>query len=111
MRKCKFLLLLNLIIFNNVSFASFPVIQEQIQSQKNITTQDIAEDESIWTKLTAKPENSDFHIGGLLLGFLLGLIGVGLAYLLSKNPAVKRSSWYGLGIWLILFASGGLGDN
>ncbi|MDB2675430.1 hypothetical protein N9Y90_02745 [Flavobacteriales bacterium] len=108
MRKSTFLLLLNLLLFNNISFASFPVIHDQELNQTVNISQDLSEEESVWTKITTKPEKGDFHFGGLLIGFLLGLIGVGLVYLFSKNPAVKRSSWYGLGIWLIvLLASGG----
>ena len=52
--------------------------------------------------MTVKPQDESFHWGGLALGFLLVLIGVGIAYLFSKNPAVKRSSWYGLGLWAIV---------
>ena len=94
-------------MLSNLSYASFPIGQKHASEHLRLDSQ--ADQESIWTKLTAKPEQSDFHFGGLLLGFLLGLIGVGLAYLFSKNPAVKRSSWYGLGLWIVLFlALGGL---
>lgn len=41
-------------------------------------------------------------IGGFLLGFFLGLIGVLLAYIFSQNPAFRSASWKGFGVWLIL---------
>ena len=43
-----------------------------------------------------------FNIGGFLLGLLLGLIGVALAHIFSNNKSFRRSSWYGLGVWLII---------
>jgi len=43
-----------------------------------------------------------FNIGGFLLGFFLGLIGVALAYIFSNDKGFRRNSWYGLGAWLIL---------
>jgi hypothetical protein len=45
---------------------------------------------------------SDFSWGGFFAGFLLGLIGVGLVYIFSNDSSVRRSSWKGLGVWLIL---------
>ena len=44
--------------------------------------------------------NSDFNIGGFLLGFLLGLLGVLIAYLIGGNT--PRWAWRGFGIWLIV---------
>ena len=107
MRKFSFLLLLNIFLFNNISFASFPVTQNQEFNQVTNVSQDLSEEESFWAKMTTKPEKDDIHIGGLLLGFFLGLIGVGLAYLISKNPSFKRSSLYGFGLWLILLLISG----
>ena len=45
---------------------------------------------------------SSFNIGGFLLGFILGLIGVGLAHIFSDDKDFRRSSWKGLGAWVIL---------
>ncbi len=45
---------------------------------------------------------SSFNIGGFLLGFILGLIGVGLAHIFSDDKDFRRSSWKGLGVWIIL---------
>ena len=45
---------------------------------------------------------SSFKIGGFLLGFFLGLIGVGLAYIFSSDSDFIKSTWKGLGAWVIL---------
>lgn len=45
---------------------------------------------------------SSFNLGGFLLGFFLGLIGVGLAHIFSDDKDFRRSSWKGLGVWVIL---------
>jgi hypothetical protein len=45
---------------------------------------------------------SSFNLGGFLLGFFLGLIGVGLAHIFSDDKDLRRSSWKGLGAWIIL---------
>ena len=45
---------------------------------------------------------SKFDIGGFVLGLLLGLIGVGLAHIFSKDKNFRRSSWQGLGAWIII---------
>ena len=46
---------------------------------------------------------ADFNFGGFILGLLLGLIGVGLAYIFSDDDAFRRSAWYGFGTWLIIW--------
>jgi hypothetical protein len=43
-----------------------------------------------------------FNLGGFALGLLLGLIGVGLAHIFSNSRSFRRSSWYGLGILVII---------
>ena len=46
--------------------------------------------------------SSGFHLGGFALGFLLGLIGVLLAYVIGGDPEVKRNrakwAWIGFGL-------------
>ena len=75
------------------TFASFPVKSNNPQS-KIITSNN--DDE-----LITFPE--EFHFGGFILGLLLGIIGVGLAYILSNNTTFRRSAWYGLGAWIIVY--------
>jgi hypothetical protein len=52
---------------------------------------------------TAMAESSsDFSWGGFFAGFFLGLIGVALVYIFSKDEAMRKASWKGLGAYLLL---------
>ena len=44
----------------------------------------------------------NFYFGGFILGLLLGLIGVLIAYLMKKDKAFIRSTWIGWGAWVVL---------
>ncbi|MGV3656395.1 MAG: hypothetical protein ACO1NX_00515 [Chitinophagaceae bacterium] len=46
-----------------------------------------------------------FHLGGFALGFLLGLIGVLIAYLLNDDKKSNRVkwAWIGLGVVVVLY--------
>lgn len=48
---------------------------------------------------------SGFHVGGFALGFLLGLIGVLIAYLINDDKKKNRVkwSWIGVGVGLVLW--------
>ncbi len=82
-----------LTISSYTSYASFPVVVQDYQAEV-VVCGDV-EDEVAAVK--------KFEIGGFLLGFLLGLIGVLISYLFSKNPDFRRSSWYGLAAWAIIY--------
>ncbi|MEO8406714.1 MAG: hypothetical protein ABI480_19025 [Chitinophagaceae bacterium] len=47
---------------------------------------------------------SDFNIGGFALGFLLGLIGVLIAYLIDDEKKRNRVKWAWLGflVWILI---------
>ncbi len=45
---------------------------------------------------------SNFNIGGFLLGFLLGIIGVLLAYIFSKDSDLRKWTWIGFGFWIVI---------
>ena len=46
-----------------------------------------------------------FHIGGFALGFLVGLIGVLIAYLIKDDKKKNRVkwAWIGLAAWLVIY--------
>lgn len=43
-----------------------------------------------------------FNIGGFALGFFLGLIGVLIAYIATKDKNLRKWSWIGLGAVLVI---------
>jgi hypothetical protein len=50
---------------------------------------------------TAVDSDSGFHLGGAALGFLLGLIGVLIAYLINDDKKANRVKW----AWIALGAA------
>lgn len=58
-----------------------------------------------YTKITGEDESS-FKFGPFLLGFLLGLIGVLIVYLVNIDAPDRKvktkSAWIGLGTWIVL---------
>lgn len=58
-------------------------------------------------KLALKMKEGDtgFHAGGFFLGFLVGLIGVLIAYLINDDKKRSRVkwSWIGFGAWVLLY--------
>jgi hypothetical protein len=46
-----------------------------------------------------------FHLGGFVLGLLLGLIGVLIAYLINDDHHRNRVkwAWIGWGVWVVIF--------
>ena len=47
-------------------------------------------------------DSSGFNIGGFALGFLLGLIGVLLAYIFSQDRNFRKWTWIGFGIYAVI---------
>ena len=43
-----------------------------------------------------------FYFGGFVLGLLLGLIGILIAYLMKRDKAFIRSAWIGWGVWIAI---------
>jgi hypothetical protein len=54
---------------------------------------------------SAAEGGSGFHLGGFILGLLLGLIGVLIAYLIKddKKKARVKWAWIGWVAWLIIY--------
>lgn len=48
--------------------------------------------------------DTGFHLGGFALGFLLGLIGVLIAYIISDDKKAQRTkwAWIGLAAWVVI---------
>ena len=47
-------------------------------------------------------DTSDFNIGGFILGLLLSVVGVLIAYLIGDTSVIKWA-WIGFGVFLIIF--------
>ncbi|MBA4168296.1 MAG: hypothetical protein H0X41_12285 [Chitinophagaceae bacterium] len=49
--------------------------------------------------------DTGFHMGGFALGFLLGLIGLLIAYLINDDKKANRRkwAWLGFGIFVVLY--------
>lgn len=47
-------------------------------------------------------DSSDFNIGGFVLGLLLSVIGVLIAYLIGDTSVIKWA-WIGFGVFLVIF--------
>ena len=94
MKNMLLLLLTVLLTIGSVTYASFPVTDNIIKSEVMLTQAD--------DKINPFAPPTEFHFGGFLLGLLLGLIGVGLAYIFSDNADFRRNAWYGFGTWLII---------
>ena len=95
MKKIIFLLAAILTI-GNTAFASFPVTENNTQTEVVVTSSD---------NLIESTESSaaDMRWGGFFLGFFLGLIGVLIAYLSSDDKDFIRSTWLGAASWAVLY--------
>jgi len=74
----------------------------QKQLKREIRKGNLSKDQEINVKKYVDNEMPKFNVWGFVLGFFLGLIGVGLAHIFSNSKSFRRSSWYGLGAWIIL---------
>ena len=90
--------LLFLFLTLNLAYASFPVVDKQNTTNTEIVNS--SQEINLTESLTTAP--AEFHFGGFLLGLLLGIIGVGLAYILAMMKILDEI-WYGLGTWLIIW--------
>jgi hypothetical protein len=82
--------------------ASFKLAQKQLA--KSINADGTINDKKL-NKLAAKSvDGSGFNLGGFALGFLLGLIGVLIAYLINDDKKAARTkwAWIGLAVWVVL---------
>lgn len=54
------------------------------------------------TTMANAMDTSDFNIGGFILGLLLSVIGVLIAYLIGDTTVIKWA-WIGFGVFLVIF--------
>jgi hypothetical protein len=76
---------------------AFSFMKKELRKNKSLDL-----DKKVDLKAAVSNSSGGFNIGGFIVGFLLGLIGVGLVYIFSDDSAARRSSWKGFGAWVIL---------
>jgi hypothetical protein len=87
---------------NLTSKVGFTVAQKQLRNSINA---DGTVNNKKLQKLAKADDGSGFNLGGFALGFLIGLIGVLIAYLIKddKKPARVKWAWIGFGVWIVLW--------
>ena len=81
-------ILLFLCVLPHFSHASFPVQKTTELTELPVEGDDLS--------FSTYERNLTFCWIGFVLGFLLNIVGVGIAYLVTKDYQLRRSSWYGL---------------
>ena len=85
-----------------VDKVGFKIAQRELR--KSINTDGTLDGKKL-NKLAKKMAVGDgFNIGGFALGFLLGPIGILIAYIISDDNKAARTkwAWIGFGVWLAL---------
>ncbi len=78
----------------------FRIAQRELR--KEIKREGIQSDATLDVQQMMADGEKNFYFGGFILGLLLGLIGVLIAYLMKKDKAFIRSTWIGWGAWVVL---------
>lgn len=82
---------------------TFKAAQKKLRN--NINPDGTIDNSKILKRLKkAEDEGSGFNFGGFALGFLLGLIGVLIAYLINDDKKRSRTKWAWIGLlaWLAI---------
>jgi hypothetical protein len=81
---------------------AFKAAQKKLR--KSINADGTIENKKL-SKLLEDGDAGGFHLGGFALGFLVGLIGVLIAYLINDDKKKSRVkwAWIGFGIGLVLY--------
>jgi hypothetical protein len=92
---------------NLVDKAGFRIAQKDLR--KSINSDGTVNNQKIAKLLQKADGSSGFNLGGFALGFLLGLIGVLIAYVISDDNKKARTKWAWIGflaalvLWLLVF--------
>lgn len=76
---------------------AFSYMKRELRKNKSLDLE-----KKVDLKSAVSNASGGFNIAGFLVGFLFGLIGVGLVYIFSNDSAVRSSAWKGLGALVIL---------
>jgi len=82
---------------------SFKITQKKLR--KSIASDGTIENKKLEKLIQKRDGDTGFHLGGFALGFLLGLIGVLIAYLIHDEHKRNRVKWAWLGLlaWIVLW--------
>ena len=81
----------------------FKIAQRKLR--KSINADGTIDNKKLNKFLDEGDHSMGFHLGGFVLGLLLGLIGVLLAYVVWNDDAKKNRikwAWIGLGVFVVL---------
>lgn len=71
-----------------------------------IKKNELKENDAVIFNQSMASGRGNFRFGGFLLGLLVGLIGVELAYIFSSDKVNIKIAWKGFAIWVaIVFAT------
>ena len=81
----------------------------QRKLRKSIDADGTINSKKLNTFLEQGDHSTGFHLGGFALGFLLGIIGVLLAYVIGGDEDVKKNrakwAWIGFGLFVVVYVA------